>query len=337
VLWKYNTSPQVQANLEHFERKCKKIGIPVHFLLGLEKKSTLQHRKNCTFVDFFLLRSRYQCARQLSNSQWRPDHNKFLFLMGKAFKPHRIGLLHRFYKQAMLTKDQAVWSFYDDVSVETLKEHVPGATTAELQDLLLNYKQSPDSVCPISNHYGGFPFDHQLYADTNLSVVSETLNSVAWNTEKIYRTMLNNHPFVIASAAGHSRYLQLMGFETFDQFFAVPDYDSITDLNCRLDAVVANVKQFDPGQPQIPVLIEKNLLRLHELADHYAHSIDQALDTDCWQDLLFQDANPYFLTWQYYYQTIKDPSWPECVTPADCAHLPDPIQHELRTIFKLVW
>ena len=337
VLWEHSTDPRAQTNLEYFERKCQKIGIPVHFLLGLEKKSILQNFSNCTFVDFFLLRARYQCARQLSNDQWCPDNKKFLFLMGKAFKPHRIGLLHRFYKQAMLTKDQAIWSFYDDISAEVAKQHAPGASSTEIQDLLSNYKQSPDGASPISNHYGGFPFDHMLYTNTNLSVVSETLNSVTWNTEKIYRAMLNNHPFVMASASGHSRYLKLMGFEIFDQFFAVPEYDLITDLNSRLDAVVTNVRHFDPTQSQIHLLIEKNVQRLHELAAYYTNSINQALDTDSWQDFLFQDNNPYCLTWQYYYQTIKDPSWPDCATLADCANLPEQIQQELRTIFKLVW
>jgi hypothetical protein len=337
VLWEHSTDPRAQTNLEYFERKCQKTGIPVHFLLRLDKKSILQNFKNCTFIDFCLLRTQYYCSRQLSNDQWHPDNKKFLFLMGKAFKPHRIGLLHRFYKQSMLTADQATWSFYDDISVEILKEHVPDATTAELQDLLDNYRQSPDCASPISSHYMGFPFDHQLYTNTNLSVVSETSNLFLMNSEKIYRAMLNNHPFVMASAAGHSRYLELMGFYTFDRFFAVPEYDLITDLNSRLDAVVTNVRHFDPTQSQIHLLIEKNVQRLHELAAYYTNSINQALDTDSWQDFLFQDNNPYCLTWQYYYQTIKDPSWPDCVTLADCANLPQQIQQELRSIFKLVW
>ena len=149
--------------------------------------------------------------------------------------------------------------------------------------------------------------------------------------------MLNNHPFVMASAAGHSRYLELMGFDTFDQFLVVRDYDSIPDLKSRLDAVVTNVKHFDPNQAQIPVVIKKNLQRLHELAAYYTSNIDQALGTDNWQDFLLQDSNPYCLTWQYYYQTIKDPSWPECMTLADCANLPEQIQQELRTVFKLNW
>ena len=225
----------------------------------------------------------------------------------------------------------------DMPSVEVAKENTTDATVAEIQDLLDNYKRSPDSVSPTSNHYGGFPFDHQLYKNTNLSVVSETLNFVTWNTEKIYRAMLNNHPFVIASESGHSRYLQLMGFESFDRFFAVPDYDSITDLNSRLDAVVTNVKHFDPDPEPIQFLIEKNIQRLHQLAAYYTDNIDRALSTDGWPELLFKDSNPYCLTWQYYYQTIKDPSWPECATLADCAALPQQIQEELRTVFKLAW
>jgi hypothetical protein len=337
ILWEHNTSPKVQTNIEYFDRKCQKLGIPVHFLLGLEKKPILRNLSNCTFIDFCLLLARYHGARQLINDQWQPDNKKFLFLMGKAYKPHRIGLLHRFYKQGMLTADRAIWSLHKGTSAETVKKHAPDATAAEIQDMLDNYKQSPDEVSPINNHYLGFPFDHTLYKNTNLSVVSETLTRVPQNTEKIYRAMINNHPFVIAGATGHSRYLKDMGFETFDRFFAVPDYDSITDLNSRLDAVVTNVKHFDSSFGQIPFLIEKNIQRLNELASYYNDNIDQALDTDSWQDFLFQDNNPYCLTWQYYYQTIKDPSWPECATMADCANLPQQIKQELSTVFKLAW
>jgi hypothetical protein len=256
--------------------------------------------------------------------------------MGKSLKPQRIGLLHRFYKQGLLTTDKAIWSFYDKISVETAKEYAPGATDVELQDLLENYQHSPDKVSPSNNHYGGFPFDPALYENTNLSVVSETLNSTPFNSEKIYRVIMNHHPFVIAGAAGHSGFLKSMGLEPFDQFFAVPDYDSITNLNRRLDAVVVNVKNFDPCS-EIRFLIEKNVERLHQLETYYATSIDQLLGTNTWKDFLLKETHTPGSTWQYHYQAIKDPSWPECATLEDCANLPERIQQELRTVFNLAW
>ena len=338
VLWEYNTDPCVRMYLRHFEQQCQKFGTPVHFLLGLEKKSLLSDRDNCTFIDFSLLRTHYHCRGldQQLNQEWRATNKKFLFLMGKSLKPHRIGLLHRFYKQGLLTIDKCIWSFYDNVSVEAIKEYAPDATPAEIQDLLDNYRHSPDQTAPSNNHYGGFPFDSGLYENTNLSVVSETIISTPFNSEKIYRAMINHHPFVIAGAMGHSDFLSNMGFEPYDQFFAVPDYDLITNLNHRLDAVVTNVKNFQPVS-QIQDLIEQNFQRLHQLVKYYVDSIDQVFGTDTWQEYLLKETHTPHSSWQYHYQSIKDPSWPECGSIEDCANLPDWMQKELRTVFKLHW
>lgn len=347
IVWEYSIGKNVSRNLQYFQKKCQDIGIQNHFLVGLEKKLILSDFDNCTFIDFFLLRSYYKGTQtnQILNSIWHPENKKFLFLMGKALKPNRIGLLYRFYKQGMLDYDQSVWSFYQTISVTKSKNYVPKDTN--LQDLeifLKNYQRFPDGVYPIHDHYGGFPFDPLLYKNTNISVVSETQLDIApWNTEKIYRAILNHHPFVIAGPPGHTQHLQDMGFETFDQYFAVPDYSSIDSLDSRLDAIVENIKKFDPSTEQIEEIhhaTKRNFQRLHELAKHYIDTIDNVLKnygiSQSWTTILpLENDGHFFLTWQYYYQKIKDPSWPSCNSVSDCVYLPAEIQQELRTKFDL--
>ena len=345
VLWEYNIDENIRQNFQYFQKKCQDIGTRNHFLVGLEKKLILSDFDNCTFIDFFLLRSYYKSTQtdQIVSHTWHPENKKFLFLMGKSLKTHRIGLLYRFYKQGLLNNDQCIWSFYDKISVEDCKKFVPIGVTLQDLDILINhYQQSPDQVSPINSHYGGFPFDPTMYENTNISVVSETLfNLIPWNTEKIYRAILNHHPFIIAGAVNHNKHLNDMGFETFEKYLAVPEYSSITDPDSRLDAIVKNVDQFDPSADQIDQIhyaTQKNVQRLLELSKHYIDIIDKMLGSyninRSWSEVLpLQDAA--FLSWQYYYQTIKGSSWPPCASITDCVNLPAEIQQELRTKFEV--
>jgi hypothetical protein len=347
ILWEINKSTDslIKQNFQYFENKCNGLDLRAHLITGIEMQDLVVDVENSTCVDFTLLRSRHYAnlPGQSLNNKWHPENKKFLFLMGKSLKPHRIGLLYRFYKQGLLDDTQCIWSFYDQISVKDCNGLVPDtATTSDLETLINNYRRSPDQASPTNSHYRGFPFDPQLYKNTNLSIVSETShNGSPWNSEKIYRPILNYHPFIIAGPAEHSQYMQDMGFETFDQYFAVPEYDSIADLNLRLDAIVENVKNFNPSIEQIQQIhtaTHKNVVRLHELAEYHIGTINQMLAgygaSKHWTEILpLQDSE--FLTWQYYYQTIKGTNWPPCATVADCVNLPAEIQQELRTKFNL--
>lgn len=264
--------------------------------------------------------------------------------MGKSQRPHRIGLLYKLYKQGLLNYDRSIWSFYDDISLNDCKKYVSkDVEVHDLEAMLKNCQRQPDQVSPTNGHYGGFPFDADMYANTNISIVSEThSNSLPWNTEKIYRAILNHHPFLIAGAQGHTQHLNKMGFNTFDEYFLAPEYSTITPLHARLDAIVKNVKHFDPSAEQIDhinCLLKENFQRAHELADHYTNTINQMFAsyniTVNWGNFLFRECSPYYLTWQFYYQTIKDPSWPPCDSLMDCITLPEQIQDELKTVYKL--
>ena len=346
VLWEQNTSTTVIENFRYFQKKCQDIGIPVHFIVGLDKQSILSEFDNCTFIDFFLLRAFDECNKptQILNADWHHYNKKFLFLMGKSQKPHRIGLLYKLYKQGLLNFDRSIWSFYDDISLEDSKKYLSKDTDVHDLGLFLNeYKRQPDQVIPTNGHYGGFPFDANMYASTNISIVSETHNdTLPWNTEKIYRAILNHHPFLIAGSQGHTQHLNKMGFHTFDEYFSIPEYCNIACLPTRLDAIVDNVKNFDPSMSQIKeidYLVRQNVQTLYKLVNHYRNLIkilftEYGIVNDL-GNFLCKRISPYYLSWQFYYQTIKDSSWPPCDSIEDCGYLPKHIQDELKTVFKL--
>ena len=75
-------------------------------------------------------------------------------------------------------------------------------------------------------HLTGIPYDVSIYQDVSFAVISESdLGSAAipnaWLTEKTYRTISNQIPFIQVCAA--ERTLHNMGFETFEDLYGVPD------------------------------------------------------------------------------------------------------------------
>ena len=83
--------------------------------------------------------------------------------------------------------------------------------------------QSPDHIKVQhtghqSIHYSGIPYDTLLYERTQFSVVTETYD---WRgppyhpTEKIWRTILNCHPFLLAAQPGLVDYLESIGIDCY--------------------------------------------------------------------------------------------------------------------------
>lgn len=75
-------------------------------------------------------------------------------------------------------------------------------------------------------HLTGIPYDVSIYQDVSFAVISESdLASTnmyqSWLTEKTYRTIFNQIPFIQVCAAETT--LHKMGFETFEDLYRIPD------------------------------------------------------------------------------------------------------------------
>lgn len=337
--------------LELIERTVNNLGSQFQLITSLFYKNQLSDIPcNATAIDFFLLRTFAACQKQNINRAWGPEHKKILFLMGKYQKSHRLKLLYKLYKQHLLNDDKCVWSCIK-LDIDSARPHLPRALSdSEIDDFLEMCYKLPDSADIIyqadgCTHYGGFPFDENLYKTTNISLISETkfYGKEVFITEKTYRAIANYHPFVIASTQGHNKTLQEMGFYTFDEFMTNPTYDNLPSGDLKLSAIVENVKNFNPSESdikKITAMINHNADRLRDLAQEDSDKLQQILTSynvdQRWEDIINLDDNQrFFLTWQFYYQTIKDPSWPHCETIEDCNKLPQDIQHELKTVFDL--
>lgn len=200
------------------------------------------------------------------SNEYNPKNGKGLFLCGKADKPHRIGLLKRFYETDSL--NNLVWSFYNPTgTVASIRENYFSEYSDEQYEHFLyetvrtlDYKpEFPDHPLATFSHYG-FPYDVKLYEDTAFSIVSETWSQGKQYlfTEKIWKAIVNKHPFIMVGPVNNIIMLQNMGFRTFENYLKVKDYHQREELEDRLDDVVINAVDFrNQLEDQNTVLREK--------------------------------------------------------------------------------
>lgn len=90
-------------------------------------------------------------------------------------------------------------------------------------------------------------FVPEWYNNTMFSVVVETdVVARGFNvfiTEKTWKAIAHQHPFLIYGVPGVIKHLQSQGFETFDHIFD-EKYDSVND-DRKVDILVKNIKGFD--------------------------------------------------------------------------------------------
>jgi hypothetical protein len=306
------------------------------------------------FVDFFLLMTYYRLIvnkESVVAPNWDFDNKKFLFLTGKPYKINRIRLLHKFKQHNLLP--YATWSLFinDDNLRQWSRRYLKELSDDEYNLFLSTHSNNPDMITmfyhKIGCHYGGIPYQLELYKNSLFQVVSEThfKKSTPWITEKTWLSIINRRPFLMASSKGTLEKLKKMGFKTFENYTKM-HYDNIVSSEKRLDAIVINTKYWIDNMHNYVDDIEKdveyNYQRLLELAQTNSNKLLQLIDKyalDCkieevirLVDELAYDACQ--AQWCNWYKRIKDDSWPDCPNEDDFVNLPDWIQQECIDVFN---
>jgi hypothetical protein len=297
----------VSPTLRYADEFFYKHGIQVTWIVNHWSKPYPQWKtfKNpVVFFDYVLWRM-YQLTvvqkKSKINRHWNPDADRYLFLTGKPYKPQRIGLLYKLYKQGLL--DRCNYSLFMDPGMkEKSRPLVPEATDSEYNEFVRLHTRSPDNIAYLKQdgdmHYGGVPYDDTLYANSLFRVVSETTTDsiFPYITEKTWLTVLNCNPFIIAGDLNSCKYLQSRGLATFDKIFDIPTYDNIASAANRLEHIVAHVEQWLSGKfnrTEVADMVEHNHKRFLELAIMEQHMLEEqinhsalAIDT---RDILTRD------------------------------------------------
>ena len=153
--------------------------------------------------------------------------DKFLFLMGKPYKRHRIGALYDLYKNGLLKNCD--WSFkmsklYKNIVRDTLSD----ISDNEFDEFVMSVERELDKqdirISKDSYHYDGVPIDITLYSNTSFSLVSESMcKSTPWFiSEKTWRTIANRHMFIPLFDKDAFMFLNSKGVDTFQKVVKHP-------------------------------------------------------------------------------------------------------------------
>jgi hypothetical protein len=276
-----------------------------------------------------------------ASSEWNSTATKFLFLIGRAGRSNRLGLLYKFYKAGILT--QCEWSlFFTPVEKPKLKKFLPDITDSEADLFLNQHMRNVDNIQPtmtsVYQTYCGYPFDSNAYSNTLFRVVSETMwDNQPLISEKTWITIANHHPFIIAGSPHSLEVLKAYGFRTFEEYLPVKNYDTIEDEDQRFDAVVKNTKHWliKIDTDQISKDVEHNAELLHSMVqqtfDQYQKLrdlINPSIDIFNMIPLCSERHN-----WLLFYYQIKESAWPDCYCEENFHQLPDNIKTECVEMF----
>lgn len=252
------------------EKQCK--------ILANSEKSQLKkdlckkHQCNDWYYFFhgFAALDWYRDAQYLSNDiAWTRPYIS-LNRLHVNDRSYRLNLIARLAQQELLS--------HGHVSLHLeINDH--GSWTQELQDpntklslpaqeLIKQYIQDPLIVDRqnISGHASA-DFGHQefeLWKSGLWHIVTETVfyYDKLHLTEKIFKPIVAQRPFMLAAAPGNLAYLRSYGFETFDRWID-ESYDTIVDPDQRLQAIADQTKKLcsmgdsalrDMHQEMMPVL-----------------------------------------------------------------------------------
>ena len=292
---------QPTKTLQWADNFLKHNNIPVTWIINHWSKDDPAWKtfKNpVVFFDFVLWRIYNEVLVKKKNAvstEWNSGATQYLFLTGKPDKAQRIGLLYKLYKRELLTNCNYSL-FMNDGMYEKSRKFVAEASDKEFESFVKQHTRNPDGISyleqPDSLHYGGIPYDTGLYSNSLFKIISETYmnQTPPCVTEKVWLTLLNRIPFIIAGDLNICKYLQSRGIETFDEMFDISTYDNIPAENDRLEHIITHVEHWLNGnfdKIKVADMVEKNYNRFVELAlqqkDHIekstGHNIDLVIDT----------------------------------------------------------
>jgi hypothetical protein len=160
---------------------------------------------------------------QQGHDQYRPQRKslyKALLLINRK-KSHRTELVEKLGTQL----DQCVWSYVE-------------------QDKQLNHNDLSTSNIDWHRYLNPDWFDQCCVSIVAESLAEPPVDRAPFVTEKTWKSVAMQHPFMIVGEPGTLQHLHSLGFETFENLWS-EDYDTTQLTSRRIDQVVQNVVHYN--------------------------------------------------------------------------------------------
>lgn len=203
-------------------------------------------------------------------SDWNPNADKFLFLGGVPSRPNRIGLMSKYYDAGVLYRGE--WSFFPPWTTDDqawCRDYLSCYNDSQYTDFLNYCDRAVDDKYAVSKDYSRVSgkemadrnlldspwlndcgwIDPDVFHCTSVSIISEgscypPAVDFEFLTEKIWRAVINNHPFIVADHPDRFTFMKTVGLKTFEEYLEVQDYALLPNEEERLNTVVRNTTYF---------------------------------------------------------------------------------------------
>jgi hypothetical protein len=217
----------------------------------------------------------YNCLRFNQYQDTRSDHKPFQFemLLG-ARRPHRDFAMLSFQQTDLLDSSVVTYrSVFQGHTIDACSQQIADSfSPIELNYPYISPNLDPDWEVSNNINYQISPFiPWKIYNNTNYSVICETLSmgNIFFMSEKAAKVLFGKRLFVAFAAQHYLKYLQQLGFKTFNSVID-ETYDSESDYLKRYQLVFKQIQylnSLDPAQVllQVGSILEHNHQQLFVL------------------------------------------------------------------------
>jgi hypothetical protein len=273
--WAYKHNEEWYSFLLKIQNASKKLGI-THFYLIVGQCHDYQEELDKRNLNFTIIKyswpvqeivNGYNRVNQNNNVKpWNSNTGKFFVPGGTSARPKRIGLLSKFYDADML--QDAEWSFFPPWTDEDKKwcrsylshysnnqyNNFLAYCTKELDPYYKKIYQYSKMTGPELVRENIFEqewwslvgyLNNEIFNKTTVSIVNEGPgNDKRFLTEKLWLTIFNQHPFILADSPDRFKYCKDLGLKMFDEYLKIKDYGYIDNDKLQIQAVVENTLYF---------------------------------------------------------------------------------------------
>lgn len=190
---------------------------------------------------------------------------KFL-CFNKVPRKHRVELLEKILNLGLLDKGFYSMEGYPGWIDEVVRDDVYTNIIRTKDQFPLRLNITEDRHNPVDLHQD----DLQYFVNSLFSVVTETIfyktdeNPFSiFFSEKIYKPIILNHPFIIVGRPGSLKKLKEFGYKTFSPWID-ERYDTIEDDDERLDFIANEINRLCIMDNDTALLLQRNIKRIVE-------------------------------------------------------------------------
>jgi hypothetical protein len=251
--WNYFINDNHCENVKTLEKTLLEHNIILYVLTCADDRSNLNRNvfyrpiENVKFIFWptYYLHYTYYGLKDIRNKKRQEDKIDKLFLcLNGKYRHHRAVLIDKLSQNNLMDEGLISWNaIYEDKCLNKHEFKHWDGKIVKIDDYDFNYKQS---------EYSELFFNNRTY----FNLVTETTE---WNdcliiSEKTYKPILNEQPFLCVGSMYQNKILEKYNFKLYDEIFDY-NFDVQNSFDNRIDGIVYNVSK----------LRNKNLKDLYEI------------------------------------------------------------------------